>query len=74
MKCFILDGYLRKRYLEIPKTREIKEICLYLKGRYGLGGYYLENIKKNELKGINFKEITISIDRNEIRYFSSLCW
>ena len=72
MKCFILNENLKKIYINIPKTNNIKEICFYLKGRYGLGGYYLEDIKKNELKGINYKEITICVYKDSINYFSAL--
>lgn len=71
IRVFVLNGKLEKKYLKLDnKIKTIKELCLYLKRNYGLGGYYLEDNKK-ELT--NFKEITICIYEDNINYFSSLC-
>lgn len=66
MRCYTLDNKLKRHYIDIPKTSEFKDtkiICLYLKKNYGIGSYYIEDKK----------DITIIIDKNEIRYFTSLC-
>ena len=63
MRCYTLDSQLKRHYIDIPKTNDLKTICLYLKKNYGIGGYYIED----------GKDITIIIDKSETRYFTSLC-
>lgn len=63
MRCYTLDNKLKRRYIDISKTSDLKIICLYLKKNYGIGSYYIEDKK----------DITIIIDKSEIRYFTSLC-
>lgn len=73
MKCYTLDNKLKRHYIDIKQVinevkglednQLVKAICLYLKKNYGTGSYYLEGKE----------DITIIIDKNEIRYFTSLC-
>lgn len=63
MRCYTLDSQLKRHNIDIPKTSDLKTICLYLKKNHGIGSYYIEGNK----------DITIVIDKSEIRYFTSLC-
>lgn len=73
MKCFIIQKG-KKKYLDLENFHKadfttLKQVIYYIKTRYGIGDYYLENCKKI----CGYSEITLVIEKNEIRYWSSLC-
>lgn len=80
MKFYQLDNKLKRRYINIDtkKIRTLKDLIKLIYSNKDLLEYdslnirscYIENIPK---KICNYKDITIVIDNNSIRYFSSLC-
>lgn len=73
IKCFIIQKG-KQKYLDMIKFHKEdfetpKQVVKYLKARYGIGEYYLENCKKI----FGEEEITLVIEQNEARYWNNLC-
>lgn len=80
MKFYQLDNKLKKQYIKIDtkEVRTLKDLIKLIYSNKDLLKYDSLNIKSCYVENIpekicNYKDITVIIDNNSIRYFSSLC-